>query len=726
MSKKSILSRLFNKANKEKRIIPDTDETIYATMKPSGIKLTNINIQDLIDYQNNNSPKSIFAEQYTYGFTENRNLPDHEYGRDIPYKKYPDTIIPEIAVSCTHKIDPNNLYNTTFADVLANTPFVINTRVIDKKYCLQDCSVIWDIRNIDVIMRKYGTISADQNNISLRDIICKELPEVKTILREYPRYQGLVVTLYNDNNPTDLEYDYARIAVLNHKGRIENQIRNINSEYYLYQHDIDETSQADRAWRKVADLAHHLVYSTYGREFDKLSSETARALCVNLLCPSTWDPDIKIKNPVAEFDEDIKENPNYIDDLSDQELSSFFMDCNNINALFNEHEYETAGNVFLRLMKSIEMNDYSACKLSQLISNGAHRHHYRLDRYYRPKNIMINSAPTKNIIFKKPNTDCFVYRSPKEIYEIINEKVINQEDAKKAAAMLVHSHIKGQGRNLVMAGPTGCGKTEIWRTLSTVYPCIRIITGPQLVPEGIKGSGHLADIFISADDEIRDRLIIVVDEADKLFERENQNNLSCTTPLQNELLRIMDHTENNIVTYKETDHMFTKTIDIDCSGISIVLCGSFERMLKNKTFDQKHIGFTENVNKNVDEPTTDKTYTEQDLIDYANIRVEIAGRINQIVTLNAMTAHNFKTILDHPTASPIAHIEKELGVKIKVNETAKLQLAEEAIRTKLGCRIMKSKILQCVDDQIFENPDAELYDISDDIIALLKDSNKTE
>lgn len=110
------------------------------------------------------------------------------------------------------------------------------------------------------------------------------------------------------------------------------------------------------------------------------------------------------------------------------------------------------------------------------------------------------------------------FNTPRSIYEYLSQHIYGQEMAKRAASMLMWHHSRGNSRNIVMAGATGCGKTEIWRTLSKKFDCIRIVNGPQLTCDGWKGSYQIKDIFTGEAKGMAEHFIIVIDEADKLFE----------------------------------------------------------------------------------------------------------------------------------------------------------------------------------------------------------------
>ena len=311
--------------------------------------------------------------------------------------------------------------------------------------------------------------------------------------------------------------------------------------------------------------------------------------------------------------------------------------------------------------------------------------------------------------------------SPKEIFDIIDKNVVHQDSAKRAAAMLLHNHMKGIGSNMVMIGPTGCGKTEIWRTLSTIYPFIEMVNGPQLTIEGSKGGYKLSSIFSEYIDkpDIANHLILVVDEADKMLEPIiSAQGCDWSKALQNEFLKIMDHESNTKVTMM-ADNRSNKSITLDCKGITIVLCGSFENMVKNKCNNNSSgIGFlSEHIT--TDDLHNQAEYTEQDLIDYGHMRIEMAARINRITILKETTTNDFFDILNHKTASPIKKLEKDFNIKIQISNKAKRMLAEYAYETKLGCRIMKSTMVKVIDELIFDEPDKSKYNLTQPIIELL-------
>lgn len=149
-----------------------------------------------------------------------------------------------------------------------------------------------------------------------------------------------------------------------------------------------------------------------------------------------------------------------------------------------------------------------------------------------------------------------------------------------------------------------------------------------------------------------------------------------------------------------------KKITVDCSGISIVLCGSFERMLQERTEASGGIGFCQPER----EESRIAECSEEDLTQYGNVRREIVGRINQIVTLNTLGAEDFEAIMESP-ASPIQKIEQSHHVSLTVDKDTKRKLASDAEKSGLGCRYIRSRLQSMLDEQMFDEPDAKEYSL---------------
>ena len=133
-------------------------------------------------------------------------------------------------------------------------------------------------------------------------------------------------------------------------------------------------------------------------------------------------------------------------------------------------------------------------------------------------------------------------------------------------------------------------------------------------------------------------------------------------------------------------------------------------MGNQKTDDSKQIGFVSaNTANSTDIP--DASCQADDYIRYANVRRELMGRIDQIVTLDPLTAADFLAILNSP-ASPVRRVAHAHHVHLLVDEDTKTQLAETAAESGLGCRYIRSRVQGMLDEQMFDDPDASTYSLS--------------
>ena len=455
------------------------------------------------------------------------------------------------------------------------------------------------------------------------------------------------------------------------------------------------------------EFMHEQENKFFGRNYNTISSDDAADLaydCINAI--SRNQGYCLMDNPMCTFKNETK-NGKY-SDLSDYEYTEKLMSQYNINKLFNASAQSTYIDVFQSLLANCWFDSHELQKMSKMIGSNLHG---VACRPMDGKNGLSYNEP----VLDKPAKP-IESMTPKDIYALIDTNVIHQEDAKKAAAMLMYNHIRGNGRNLMMSGPTGCGKTEIWRTLSKTFPFIEIVNGPNLTAEGYKGAYKLSEIFLKyiSDPDMANKLILVIDEADKVFEPSiGSAGTDYSKLIQNELLKIMDHYDGSKVTFCR-DQQKQQSITINCKGIYVVLCGTFENMLLQKDAVRNPVGFNCKIKSNNDVTVDD--CNEKDYIKHANMRTELTGRVDQIVTLKKMTMSDFMDVINHKTASPIKKLENETNVKIRVNEKAKQRLAKYAADTQLGCRAIKSKLAQCLDSQMFDEPDKGTYYLSKPII----------
>lgn len=216
------------------------------------------------------------------------------------------------------------------------------------------------------------------------------------------------------------------------------------------------------------------------------------------------------------------------------------------------------------------------------------------------------------------------------------------------------------------------------------------------------------DLFDGVDPQEREHMIIVLDEADKMFEDADDRHYSYI--VQNELLKLM---EGDMVHFEGNLRDNEPTLDIDTSNVSFVFLGSFDSMVRAKDADvnnSRAIGFgAESENGSFD--GYESTFTQEDLVKYANVRSEIAGRIGSIVQLRQMSESDFYSILNSDKISPVNSLADYYGVKLKMSARAKHKLAREAADNNMGVRYMKSRLQKMLDEMLFNDCGKQEYRI---------------
>lgn len=407
-----------------------------------------------------------------------------------------------------------------------------------------------------------------------------------------------------------------------------------------------------------------------------------------------------MSNPVDDFK--ASAHAREFDKLTDDQYYRKEADAEELSSFWHYKPLETAGQILLNALAKTDISDVEIDDIAGILADASVRTDYYTEERECDEGIITEDLDF--LLVDEPTPfDGGAGWTPHSIYGYLDQHIYGQEAAKRAASMLMYHHLNGNSRNIVMAGATGCGKTEIWRTLSKKSNFICIVNGPQLTCDGWKGSYHIKDIFTGETKETAECLVIVIDEADKLFEPSiGSGGTDFGQKIQNELLKIMDG--DALAFVDEGDR--NKKITVDCSGISIVLCGSFEHMLQERTEASGGIGFCQPER----EESRIAECSEGDLTQYGNVRREIAGRINQIVALNTLGAEDFEAIMESP-ASPIQKIEQSHHVSLTVDKDTKRKLASDAEKSGLGCRYIRSRLQSMLDEQMFDEPDAKEYSL---------------
>ena len=359
-----------------------------------------------------------------------------------------------------------------------------------------------------------------------------------------------------------------------------------------------------------------------------------------LECIIDGNPDEMIENPALVFTRNAKAGS--FDCVSDEEYEALLAECENQAKLWRSLPHRAASDILLDALMSVRINDVPRHRLAQVFSRCKMKDEAAADGENTGKTAADTAASAadkkdadtaasatdkegasgaaglmkERISFDqihearagkydfiemleelRPDPEMFDW-SPKSIYENLNSRILGQAEAKKAASMVVYNHVEGRRSNTVFCGPTGSGKSEIWRQLSHEYPrLIRMVDASRLSADGWKGSLHLRDIFdgISPGDIRNYGLIVVLDEADKIIceTMTSSNGTDYSAITQNSLLKMLD---GDVIEFGSDDSR-VKAFSVDCSRVSVVILGAFEKLLSAKNRRAAGIGFGAGMKK---------------------------------------------------------------------------------------------------------------------------------
>ncbi|MEF9945626.1 MAG: ATP-dependent Clp protease ATP-binding subunit ClpX [Lachnospiraceae bacterium] len=322
---------------------------------------------------------------------------------------------------------------------------------------------------------------------------------------------------------------------------------------------------------------------------------------------------------------------------------------------------------------------------------------------------------------------------PEEIKAFLDEYVIGQEDAKKVLSVAVYNHYKRitaekdlgveiQKSNVLMLGPTGCGKTMLAQTLAKILNVpFAIADATALTEAGYVGEdveNILLKLIQAADGDIEraEYGIIYIDEIDKITRKSENPSITRDVSgegVQQALLKIIEGTVASVPPQGGRKHPHQELLQIDTTNILFICGGAFESIDKivETRLDKKSIGFNAEISLHHEEDMDRllKAVLPQDLIKFGLIP-ELVGRVPVMVSLELLDREALIRILTEPKSAIVKQYQRLMeldGVDLEFDQDALEAIADMSVERKTGARGLRAIMENIMMDTMYRVPSDE-------------------